>query len=222
MKTYARAAQQREYYTQYYNTGALHDSHDFSRKKAQEVIRGIVRTLPNDSSYLGIGAGRGILESSLWVNCLEHLKRVRILDIAKRDSLLEMRNAENIKVDAHHLPIPENDVDLISSHLTQDFYDNRAQSTREMLRVLKPGRKAVIFLHHPESLRTMIRNGKKVELNGFYEELIRKRRVFSTREGIRRHYQRHGFIVESVVEHVPEEREKKSDYWWEVILKKPE
>ena len=208
----------------------LEDSPEEARLKAQSIISGHVRKLPDDAVYLGIGAGRGFLEATIYNN-LKRLKRVILLDFAERKPLIKRTEAKgevrkpnvvNLVADAQVLPVEGNSVDIISNQFTHDFTDDPDTAAREMHRVLKPGAKAVVFLHHPNMFAAWDDSlqSPKPDVEEFWRQLVEEKRIFSTEEEIRRHFSQHGFEIETVEEHVPTPKENPGNYWWEVILSK--
>ena len=208
------------------------DSPNFSRRRAAGIIRQLARKLPADGVYLGVGAGRGILEKDIWNDSLKRLKAVYLVDIADRKPLISRRetrtrtkyaNVQNLTSDSHALPLNHDSVDIISSHMAYDFFDDREQAAREMRRVLKPGGAAVIFLHHPsqtpdvlESRHTQKKTNPKIV--EFWSKLREHNRLFKTKSDVTKHFEGLGFHVESVAEHI--KQDAFDDYWWEVVLRK--
>ncbi len=205
------------------------DSPNFSRLRAARLIRPLARKLPSNSVYLGIAAGRGVLEKEMWSDALKHFKSVYLLDIADRKPLISRKeakgkvkygNVQNVTADSHELPFPDNSVGIISSHMAYDFFDEREKAALEMKRVLKSGGKAIVFLHHPKQEPDAVKGMKKTDgmVFEFWKKLRQQKRLFETEKQVQDHFQELGFHVESVSEHVKEN--PFDDYWWEVVLKK--
>ena len=222
------SARERADYTAYYRR-KITDAPAEATQRAQRMIARLARSVPAGAGYLGIGAGRGITEGSIHRQ-LSHLN-VLLLDVARRKPLLPSkikRNVINIEGNANTLPLPAASVSLASCILAQDFFGPRRTSTQEMLRVLRPGGRAVVFLHHPQMFETELRLSPGTysslagrEVAAFWRELMRKRKVYRDHRTLGRFFRRNGFIVESVAAHTPGPRESPSNYWWEVQLRKP-
>ncbi len=221
-------ARERTGYTAYYRR-KISDAPAEATQRAQRMIARLAKSVPAGARYLGIGAGRGITEGSIHRQ-LSHLN-VLLLDVARRKPLLpsaKKRNVVNIEGSANTLPLPAESVSLASCILAQDFFGPRRTSTQEMLRVLRPGGRAVVFLHHPQMFETELRLSPETygtpagrEVAAFWRELMQKRKVYRDPRTLQRFFQRNGFAVESVAEHTPGPRESPSNYWWEVQLRKP-
>lgn len=221
------------YYSNFYKR-ELNDSPDEVIDEASKYIGKLAREVPAGGVYLGIGAGRGHTEAKVWHTNMRHLN-VHLLDIAKRKPVL-IKNGKP----GDHLPVVnhtgdaqdlkefnDESVDLASCVMSQDFYDNRRAATRNAWRVLKPGAKFVLYLHHPEMFRVGLKENAdyydtvKPEIKDFWNKLLRRNKLFKNKDDLTRHYMREGFSVLEVSEHTPAEKEDKDNFWWKVVLEKP-
>jgi len=213
-------------YSEIYRKHKGEDSPELAKNNARKMLRALASSLPEGSNYLGIGAGSGFTEAGMGY-AFKKFGSVTILDIAKRRPKMSAKrghgNVLNVEADAQVLPIKPDSMDLVSCLMSQDFYADRDVASREMFRVMKPGAHAVVFLHHPEMMRRNLGGGRlETAQAAFTAHLLEKQRLFADKEALKSHYSRHGFKVESVHEHVPGKLEPKGDYWWEVVLRKPE
>jgi len=218
----------RDEYTQTY-LRRWEESPVHSRKNASELIREHVKSLEKSGTdlgklnYLGIGAGPGLTEFHNYSDCLEKFKSVAILDIAKRTPAFSRSDAKNVidlEGDAENIPVKTGSIDLATCLLSQDFYPNRDKSTQEIRRILKPGAKAIVFLHHPESYRGILKLTKNAEDASFFNHMLSGDRLFYDKERIRKHYEGNGLIVTGIRERKPKKPEEYWGYWWEVLLSK--
>lgn len=216
----------RKTYSEIYRRYKGEDSPETAKNNARRMLRRLASALPDGSNYLGIGAGSGFTEAGM-KDAFKKFGSVTILDIAKRKPKMGVgrgqANVLNVEADAQLLPVRPNSMDLVSCLMSQDFYADRDKATKDMFRVMKPGAHAVVFLHHPEMMRRNLEAGRlETAQAAFTAHLLGRQGVFADEEALKSHYSRHGFKVESVHEHVPGRLEPKGDYWWEVVLRKPE
>ncbi|HVG91912.1 MAG TPA: methyltransferase domain-containing protein [Alphaproteobacteria bacterium] len=68
---------------------------------------------------------------------------------AERAAHRGLTNVSFRQADAHHLPLPDNTFDRITSRLGVMFFSDLPQAAAEMHRVLKPGGKAVLLVWGP-------------------------------------------------------------------------
>lgn len=229
-ESYGQEFMRREYTSMY--AREKEDSPERSKVSARKIIRSEVNRLSRHGvdlgtvNYLGVGAGKGYTEAGVWHEALSKIGNVTLLDIAKRRPKTvpkkngKYANVANMEADAMRLPVKDNSTDILSCHMSQDFYPDRDGSTAEFGRVLKPGGLAVVFLHHPQMFRQILEYEPGHAYGRFWRHLMAKEKVFSKKQDIENHYKSHGFDVEKVEEHVPGKNEHKTDYWWEVVLRK--
>ena len=230
VRSYGQEFMRREYSQMY--TREKEDSPERSKVNARKLVRAEVGRLERAGadlgkvSYLGVGAGKGYTEAGVWHDALAKVGNVALIDIAKRKPKTvpkpngKYANVSNLEADAMRLPVKDSSVNILSCHMSQDFYPDRDASTKEISRVMEPDGMAAIFLHHPKMFRTILENEPGHAYGHFWRYLIAKDKVFSSRQDIEKHYKSHGFDVEKIEEHVPGKNENKADYWWEVVLRK--
>jgi ubiquinone/menaquinone biosynthesis C-methylase UbiE len=213
----------RDVYSETYSRFKGEDSPELAKESARRALRRLSAGIAPGGSYLGIGAGSGFTEAGMKQH-LAKFSSVVILDIAKRrPKMRREENVLNVEADAMFLPVKSASVDLASCLMSQDFYEDRGKATREMLRVLKPGGHAVVFLHHEKMLRANLSCGAlESRQAAFTHSLLENGGVFRDAGEIREHYESNGFQVLEVGEHVPGKFEPRTDYWWEAVLRKPQ
>ena len=102
-------------------------------------------------AVLDVGTGTGVL--------IPHLLRVvgptgKIVAVDLSSEMLEVAREKEfrpsvifLEADVHHLPLPEAEFDRVICNAALPHFEDRAQSIREMLRVLRP--EGILVISHP-------------------------------------------------------------------------
>jgi ubiquinone/menaquinone biosynthesis C-methylase UbiE len=145
-----RAGESHVFYTNYYQ-GERSDSPDQGRLSILRRLDQAMSELPQTSFVLDIGAGKQALESEYRNIYGNSPHRFMTLDIANvsREQLLAP-GFEHMIANGEQMPFPDNTFSLAASNMAIDFMHREALS--EVGRILKPGAKLLLNLHHPRSI----------------------------------------------------------------------
>lgn len=210
------------------------DSPDRSRIYLLRRIKNCVGDFGKNDWVLDIGAGKQVLEKEYIT--LRHgspppfnLITLDVAELRKYQLLATNYKIPHIKANGTELPFHDESFSLIVSSMALDFMPRDAIT--EVYRTLKPGRYALVTLHHrsliPDDLDELIRNegilGRRrnyfrrdLRVYNFWRYLRDNNILFKDADQIKDVFGEAGFRVERV-----EEVKFHSDIWWEVGLFKP-
>ncbi len=233
-------------YSLYYRINEEHDSPYKSRKSLVQRLYPHALTLSYNSWILDIGSGRQAVEEEYNAYTRQQLQkglpvtqcRIATLDIAdlNQDQLVG-NGIPHVQASGDKLPFPDGIFPIVISNMAFDFMPS--ESKQELYRVLTPGGRVFLNLHHPSLIspdlyyllnmqRRKIKNkmsfGKSVTIQDqltmdglLYRDYLRANGIlYSSPEAIRNDFERYGFLVESV----NLKNDTRKNKWWEVEMRK--
>ncbi len=223
-----------EIYTDFY-TRNKNDSPDESRFALARKLDKYAAWFSKEDLVLDMGAGRQALERD-YLSSRNPKPEFKIvtLDIARvTNGQLLARNYPQVRhviQDGSSMEFDNDTFSLLVSNLALDFMPRTA--LKEAYRVLKPGRHALVNLHHPELIpEDLDEEIKRREILGYRHGRIYNKRMrtlqfwkylrdnqilFTSPAEINQAFSSAGFGVECV-----KEASDREDKWWEVDLIKP-
>lgn len=202
------------------------DSPDLSRALLIRRVAPYFSDLGNNDIVLELGSGRQIVTREYLRDRFAQpsfkIVTLDIADIARKKLLAKDKNCvTHLRADGSQLPFQDGSFALVVSSMALDFMGEEA--IPEVYRVLRPGGKAEINLHHPNLIpndldellkRRKITKTEKVILE-YWSFLKRNHILTSNSETLRARFENYGFEVENLAE-----AQDDKDTWWEVSLKK--
>lgn len=212
------------FYSNLYRGEANSDSPEQTKTSLLERSASHILSLREDDVIIDIGSGPQIIPRQL--KSYGHPKcrivTVDMADIPKHKLLMRDRsNVAHVRADGSKLPFQDESFSLAVSNMALDIMPREA--IPELSRVLKPGAKAFLNLHHPflipENLDELlldpkIKKNQKRALD-FWQHLKKNGILFNNQAEIVNSFASAGFNIVRV-----EEANNSSDKWWEVDLVK--
>jgi len=214
-----------KFYSDYY-TRNKSDSPDASRSSLLRRASACMSELAPKDFVLELGSGRQIVTREyLRDRNTQPSFTIVTLDIANlaRKQLLAKDSAgvTHIRADGGRLPFNATSFGLVISSMALDFMG--VEAIPEVYRVLKPGGRAEINLHHPNLIpedldqllaRRQIPKAERTVLE--YWAYLREKGILTNDSHIlRERFIQYGLYVEKLIE-----SHDNHDTWWEVSLKK--
>ncbi len=210
------------FYTRYY-VGEKQDSPNKSRVSLRRRLHKAAGNLDSNALVLDLGAGRQVFEREYIQAYGTHGLRLVSLDLASipHKNMLASSAAAHVKASGAALPFIDGAFDMVISSMAIDFIPPEA--IRETQRVLKPGGKLLLNLHHPSLIPEKLDDiAKRKRLSqrtkdvlDFFKYLRDNNILLADIPVIRERFEGHGFEVERIAE-----ANDRVDKWWEVDMRK--
>lgn len=212
------------FYTRYY-VSEKEDSPNKSRVSLRKRLRNVCNSFAPNALVLDVGAGRQVFEREYAQAYGKQGLRMVSVDIASvsHKNMLANAAAAHIRASGGTLPFNASVFDAAVSSMALDFMPPEA--VLETQRVLKPGGKVLLNLHHPslipEKLDNIARRNRLSqrtrEILDFFKYLRDNNILLADIPAIYERFEGHGFEVERIIE-----ASDSHDKWWEVDMKKKE
>ncbi len=210
------------FYTRYY-PNEKEDSPNKSRVSLRRRLHTVADGLPENPTVLDLGAGRQIFEREYIRAYGRRGLRFISVDIAGISSrnLLSESFVPHVRASGSQLPFRDGVFDVAVSSMALDFMPPGA--ILETKRVLKPGGKLLLNLHHPSLVQAKLEDlsGRKrlsqrsQDVLDFFKYLRDHKILQESVDQIHQVFGGHGFKVERAAE-----ASDGLDKWWEVDMRR--
>lgn len=210
------------FYTRYY-VSEKQDSPNKSRVSLRRRLHNASTSFAPDALVLDMGAGRRVFEKEYVQAYGEQSLKLVSVDIASipNKNMLANSVTSHIRANGAVLPFVDGVFDAVVSSMALDFMPQEA--VLEAQRVLKPGGKLLLNLHHPslipEKLDDIAKrkrlSQRSKEVLDFFKYLKDHNILLRDIPAINERFGGHGFEVERVME-----ASDCIDKWWEVDMEK--